>query len=82
MRDKATAAILAILLGSFGAHKFYLNSIIPGILYILFSWTFIPMILGIIEGIIILCKNDQEFDKKYNEVLKDSSSELESFLSK
>lgn len=66
MRDKATAAILAILLGSFGAHKFYLNSIIPGILYILFSWTFIPMILGIIEGIIILCKDQKEFNQEYN----------------
>lgn len=82
MRDKATAAILAILLGSFGAHRFYLNSIIPGVLYILFSWTFIPMILGIVEGIIILCKKDQEFDQKYNVTLKDSSSELESFLCK
>jgi TM2 domain-containing membrane protein YozV len=66
MRDKITAGILAICLGSFGAHKFYLNSVIPGILYVLFSWTFIPMILGIIAGIILLTTNQKNFDREYN----------------
>lgn len=66
MRNKITAGILAILFGSFGAHKFYLNSVGLGISYILLSWTFIPMIVGIVEGIFILCKDQEEFNQEYN----------------
>jgi uncharacterized protein involved in response to NO len=36
-----------------------------GILYVLFCWTFIPALAGIIEGIIYLTKSDEEFDAKY-----------------
>ena len=35
-RNKIVAGILAILLGGFGAHKFYLGKIGLGILYLLF----------------------------------------------
>jgi TM2 domain-containing membrane protein YozV len=69
MRDKVTAGVLSILLGSFGAHKFYLNSVFMGVTYILFSWTFIPMIVGIIEGILILLRDQTSFDQEYNSYL-------------
>src|SRR5688500_4448219 len=45
---KTTAGILAILLGGLGIHKFYLGKIGMGILYILFCWTYIPAIVGLI----------------------------------
>ena len=61
-----TAALLAILLGSFGAHRFYLGHIGLGILYLVFFWTWIPGIVGLIEGIIYLTQSDNEFKSKYN----------------
>ena len=67
-KSKSTAAILAILLGDFGAHKFYLGKPGSGILYLVFFWTFIPGLIGVIEGIIYLTMNDQEFVQKYDPV--------------
>ena len=64
-KNKITAGLLAILLGTFGAHKFYLGDTGIGILYLCFFWTWIPTILGVIEGIIYLTKSDEEFEAKY-----------------
>jgi TM2 domain-containing membrane protein YozV len=64
-KDRATAGILAILLGWIGAHKFYLGETGLGILYLCFFWTGIPAIVGLIEGIIYLTKTDEEFQRQY-----------------
>jgi TM2 domain-containing membrane protein YozV len=64
-KDRTTAGILAILLGGLGVHKFYLNETGLGVLYLCFSWTFIPAIIGVIEGILYLTKTDEEFERKY-----------------
>ena len=62
---RLTAGILAILLGGLGVHKFYLGKMGLGVLYLCFTWTFIPWVVGIIEGIIYLTKTDEEFEAKY-----------------
>ena len=62
---RIAAAIFAILLGSFGVHRFYLGQIGWGILYVLFCWTLIPAVAGLIEGILYLTMSDEEFDAKY-----------------
>jgi TM2 domain-containing membrane protein YozV len=64
-KNKLVATLFAILLGGIGIHKFYLGNIPMGILYICFCWTFIPAIVGIIEGIIYLSMTEDEFHKKY-----------------
>jgi TM2 domain-containing membrane protein YozV len=64
-RSKAVAGILAILLGTLGAHKFYLGQTGWGIVYLLFFWTWIPTIAGIIEGLIYLTMSDDAFERKY-----------------
>jgi TM2 domain-containing membrane protein YozV len=64
-KDRTTAAILALLLGGVGAHKFYLDESGLGILYLCFFWTGIPAVIGIVEGIIYLTKTDQEFQRQY-----------------
>jgi TM2 domain-containing membrane protein YozV len=64
-KSKTTAGILAILLGGIGAHKFYLGKVGLGILYLVFCWTYIPAILGLIEGIIYLTSSDEKFYYKY-----------------
>ena len=64
-KDRKTAAYLAILLGGIGVHKFYLDKTVQGFLYVLFCWTFIPLIIGLIEGIIYLGITDEQFQEKY-----------------
>lgn len=65
-KEKLTASLLAIFLGIFGAHKFYLGQEIFGVLYLLFCWTFIPAIIGLIEGLNYLSMKDADFDRRYN----------------
>lgn len=65
-KNKVTAGLLAIFLGGFGIHKFYLGRVGWGIVYILLSWTWIPMIIGIIEGIIYISMSDKDFHAKYS----------------
>ncbi len=63
--NKLVAGLLAILLGSIGAHKFYLGQTGQGIIYLLLCWTFIPGVIGVIEGIIYLSMSDAAFYQKY-----------------
>lgn len=75
---KIPAGILAILLGSFGVHKFYLGYTNAGIIMLacsLFGYVSICFLMGIpvvvmsviglVEGIIYLTKSDQEFVDTY-----------------
>jgi TM2 domain-containing membrane protein YozV len=48
-RDEVVGILLALFLGGFGIHHFYLRRTGLGILYLCFSWTPIPWILGFIE---------------------------------
>lgn len=64
-KSKTTAGILAILLGGIGVHKFYLGKAGQGFLYLIFCWTYIPAIIGFIEGIIYLTTSEENFYNKY-----------------
>lgn len=66
MQDKTTAGVLALLLGGLGVHKFYLGQTGIGIIYLVFCWTLIPAILGVVDGIILLTMDQREFDHRYN----------------
>ena len=48
-RDEVVGILLALFLGSFGLHHFYLRRTGLGILYLCFCWTAIPGFLGVIE---------------------------------
>src|SRR5580704_12048569 len=48
-RDEVVGILLALFLGTFGVHHFYLRRTGLGILYLCFFWTGIPAILGFIE---------------------------------
>lgn len=66
-KSKTVAALLAIFLGSFGAHRFYLRSYGWGILYLLFCWTLIPGLIGFVEGVRYLLMDNSEFTDEYTE---------------
>lgn len=49
-KDSTAGVLLSVLLGGIGAHHFYMGNAGLGIVYLLFSWTGIPMILGVVEA--------------------------------
>ena len=49
-KDSVVGVLLAVFLGSFGAHRFYLGQNGIAILYILFCWTLIPHLIALIEA--------------------------------
>ena len=68
MKDKTTAALLALFLGMFGIHRFYLRQPGLGILYFfLFFFGFVSIVLGIIDAIVLLAMDQEEFDRRYTE---------------
>ncbi len=66
-KSRIAAALFALLLGGLGVHKFYLGSVGLGIVYLLFCWTFIPALVGLVEGILLLVMSDSEFARKYGQ---------------
>jgi TM2 domain-containing membrane protein YozV len=48
-KDEVVGVLLALFLGTFGAHHFYLRRNGLGIMYVLFCWTGIPTIASFIE---------------------------------
>jgi TM2 domain-containing membrane protein YozV/cold shock CspA family protein len=73
-KSKIAAGLLAIFLGGFGIHKFYLGSTTAGIIMLvvwLFGWvligipTLIISVIALIEGIIYLTKSDEDFYQIY-----------------
>ena len=76
---KILAGVLAIILGSLGVHKFILGYNKEGFIllgisvvsYLLICFIigafliYIPMLIGLIEGIIYLTKSDEEFYNTY-----------------
>lgn len=61
---QVAAGILNILLGDFGVGHFYTGQTLRGVLDILFCWTGIPAIIGLVEGIIWLCDSEEEWAER------------------
>ena len=66
-KSKVTAGVLGILLGGLGIHKFYMGKIGAGVVYLLLCWTYIPAIIGLIEGILYLTQDDATFNRRVND---------------
>jgi TM2 domain-containing membrane protein YozV len=64
---KIVAALLAILIGGLGIHKFYLGYNKAGAIQIVITFLTCGMagIIALIEGIIYLTKSDEEFVELY-----------------
>lgn len=60
-KSKPLAIVFALFLGGLGIHKFYLGKSGTGFLYLIFCWTFIPVILGIIDAFVLMGKSERVF---------------------
>ncbi len=73
-KDKMTAGLLALLIGTLGIHRFYLNQPLLGILYLLtFGLCFIA---PIVDGIVFLTMDDRTFDAKYNPYFRETRQNI------
>ena len=63
--NKSALLLLTLSLGAFGTHKFYLGRYIQGFLYMLFSWTFIPFILSILDALIYVFISEEKLNARY-----------------
>jgi hypothetical protein len=48
-KNRTTALLLTLFLGGLGGHHFYMGNVFTGVMYLLFCWTFIPLLLSIVE---------------------------------
>lgn len=75
-KSRGVCALLAILVGGFGVHYFYLGKAGGGILTLVLSmvtcglWT----VITLIQGILMFCMTNQQFRQKY--VLSQSTMPL------
>ncbi len=63
-KSKIVAGLLAIFLGAFGFHRFYLGQW-WGLVYLLLFWTGIPGIIAFIEGIVFFFTSKETWNKKH-----------------
>ena len=56
--------VVAILLGTLGLHKFYNGKYGKGMLYVLFCWTGIPTVIGILEGAHYIIESQEEYEEE------------------
>jgi TM2 domain-containing membrane protein YozV len=63
--SRGVAVLLCLLLGGIGGQRFYLGTPFIGLLYVLFCWTFIPLILSALEFLILLLMTDAAFRRAY-----------------
>ena len=49
-RNVSTAVLIALTFGFFGFQKFYLGNVKAGVLSLLFSWTFFPFLISLLDA--------------------------------
>lgn len=64
-KNRILAGILAILFGGFGVHKFYIGKNLQGFIYLFLVWTYVPIFVAFIEGILYFKCTQEEFFDRY-----------------
>ena len=77
--DKLPYGLCGILLGSLGVNSFIAGNVGMGILKIVLCWTGIPGIIGLIQGIMALCRPEARL--KQTGIFKFESAEGGSAIS-
>lgn len=70
-KSRGVAGLLAIFLGAYGVHYFYMGKATAGIIFLLvtvlscFTLGVITGIFSLIQGIMMLTMTQEEFERKY-----------------
>lgn len=71
-KDRSTALLLTLFLGGVGGHHFYMGRVALGVFYLLFCWSFIPLIIAFFELFTIMGQvdthNEKEAEKLFQKV--------------
>jgi len=67
-KDPTSAVLLAIFLGGFGAHKFYMGQTLWGIVYLVFCWTLIPSVISFFEAFTVASQAGRYNQQKASEI--------------
>jgi TM2 domain-containing membrane protein YozV len=67
-KDRTVALMLTLFLGGVGLHHFYLGRIGLGVIYLLFFWTFIPVLISLVELFLIMPRTDRYNQEKAEEI--------------
>ena len=67
-KNRTTALLLTLLLGGVGAHRYYMGQIGLGLVYTLFTWTFIPGIVALVELFYIMKRVDRHNEQMAQEI--------------
>ncbi|WP_299792945.1 TM2 domain-containing protein [uncultured Shewanella sp.] len=65
IKNQKLAIWFGFLFGCFGVHKFYLGQYLKGSLYLIFSWTLVPMVVGWIDAVRTMKMSSFNFEKRY-----------------
>lgn len=69
-RNRTLSVLLSLFTGFMGLQKFYLGKIFPGLLSLLFFWTFIPLLIGFWDTVKLALMDEHRFQLKYNKTPK------------
>ena len=61
--SKGIYIMLALFLGGVGIHKFYSGKWIQGLLYLVFVWTYVPVVLSLIDVVIATLSPADEYGR-------------------
>ena len=59
--SKGTYIALCLFFGGLGAHKFYSGKWFQGLLYVAFSWTWIPVIISLFDLLFAAFQRPDQF---------------------
>ncbi|WP_025821079.1 TM2 domain-containing protein [Shewanella marina] len=65
IKNQRLAVWFSFLLGGLGIHRFYLGQYMKGSLYLLFSWTLVPTVLGWVDAVRTLKMSPFSFEQRY-----------------
>ncbi len=72
-KNRPLAILLALFLGGFGIHRFYVGPVSWGIAYLVFFWTGVPQFLAWLEAIYWLTRSDVDWAMKYGGPVRQSN---------
>ena len=66
IKNQKLAIRFSFIFGGLGLHRFYLGQYLKGRLYLMFSWTLVPMIVGWVDAFRTMKMSPFNFQQRYS----------------